>query len=123
MISLIGGIQNITQINLSMKQKQTHRLGLPRWRERGARRGIDWEFVVSIIVCINNKLLPIECINNKVLLSTTGTYIQYPEVNYDGKVYKNNIYIYIHTHTESLSWTAEINITFKINYTSIKIYR
>ena len=30
-----------------------------------------------------------EVINNKVLLYTTGNYIQYPEINHNGKEYKN----------------------------------
>ena len=33
------------------------------------------------------KLLYIGCINNKVLLYSTGSYIQYPVVNHNGKEY------------------------------------
>ena len=60
-------------MNLSMKQKQTHRN-----REQtcgcqgsGGGGGIDWEFGISIY-----KLLHIGWINNKVLLYSTGNYIQ-----------------------------------------------
>ena len=51
------------------------------------------------------KLLHIECINNKVLLYTTGNYIQYPEINHNGKECKKE-YIDI---TESLCCTEETN--------------
>ena len=38
----------------------------------------------------------IEWINNKVLLNSTGNYIQYPVINHNGKEYKKNIYMYIY---------------------------
>ena len=41
---------------------------------------MDWEFGVS-----RCKLLHIEWINNKVLLYSTGNYIQYPVINHNGK--------------------------------------
>ena len=50
------------------------------------RRGwgwMDWEFGIS-----RCKLLYREWINNKVLLCSTGTYIQYPVINHNGKRYK-----------------------------------
>ena len=51
--------------------------------------GMDWEFGVS-----RCKLLHIEWINNKALLYSTGNYIQYLEINHNGKEYlKKNIYI------------------------------
>ena len=46
----------------------------------GAGGGVGWEFGVS--TC---KLLYIEWINNKVLLYSTGNYIQYPVINHNGK--------------------------------------
>ena len=52
------------------------------------------------------KLLYIEWINNKVLLYSTGNYIQYPVINHNGKEYEKGIYICI---TESLCCTAEMN--------------
>ena len=68
----------MTQMNLSMKQKQTH-----RYREQicgcqgggGCGEGMDLEFGIS-----KRKLLYIEWINNKVLLYSTGNYIQYPVI-------------------------------------------
>ena len=53
---------------------------------------MDWEFGV-----------------NKILLYSTGKYIQYPVVNHNGKEFlKEYVYVYI---TESLCCTAEINTT------------
>ena len=46
--------------------------------------------------------------NNKVLLYSTGNYIQYPVRNPNEKEYEKNVYICI---TESLFCTAEINTT------------
>ena len=65
---------------------------------------MDWEFETS-----SCKLLYIGCINNKVLLYSTGNYIQYPVINHNGKKYeKGYIYKYI---SESLCYIAEINTT------------
>ena len=44
---------------------------------------MEWEFGIS-----RCKLLYIEWINNKVLLNSTGNYIQYPVINYNGKEYQ-----------------------------------
>ena len=63
---------------------------------------MDWEFGVS-----RCRLLYIGWINNKVLLYSTGNYIQYPVINHNGKEYEK-VYICI---TESLCCTAEINTT------------
>ena len=54
---------------------------------------------------INNQLT--SWINNKVLLHSTGHYIQYPMINHNGKEYEKE-YICI---TEPLCCTAEINTT------------
>ena len=70
MISLMCGIKNTAQMNLSTKQKPTH-----RHREQtcgcqegwGGGRGMDWEFGVG-----RCKLLHLEWITNKVLLYSTG---------------------------------------------------
>ena len=83
MISLICGIYNMAQMNLSTKQKQTHRhrdqtCGF--WGQGG--RGMDWEFGVG-----RCKLLHLEWINDKVLLYSTGKYIQSPGINHNGKEY------------------------------------
>ena len=96
-------------MNLSTKEKQTH-----RHREqncgcqegRGVGEAMDWEF--GIIRC---KLLYTEQIN-KSLLYSTGNYIQYPVITHHGKEY-GKVHICI---TESLCCTAEIN-TLQINYT------
>ena len=85
MIPLIGGIQNVAQMNLSTKQKQTHRHGeqtcdLKRGGWEGRR--MDWDFGVG-----RHKLLHIEWINNKVLLCSTGNEIQSPWINHHGKQY------------------------------------
>ena len=73
------------QINLSMKQKQTH-----RHREQtcgcqgggGGAGGKDWEFVIN-----RCKLLHFKWINHKVLLYSTGNYIQSPGINHNAKEY------------------------------------
>ena len=77
-------------MNLSTKQKQTHR---HREQTYGCQWGggrVDWEFGVS-----RCKLLHIEWINNKVLLYSTRNYIQYPGINHNGKEHKKEcIYVY-----------------------------
>ena len=83
----------MTQLNLPMKQKQTH-----RHREQtcgcqggdGVGREMDWELGIS-----RCKPLYREWINNKVLQYSTGKYIQYPVINHNGKEYeKECIYMY-----------------------------
>ena len=55
----------------------------------GGGRGMDWKFGVG-----RCKLLQSEGINNKVLMYSTGNYIQYPVINYNGKDYKKCISVY-----------------------------
>ena len=79
-------------MNLSMKQKQTHKQKTDLCLQRGSRDwgGKDWEFGIS-----RCKLLCIGWINSKVLLYSTGNYIQYPVINHNGKGHKKEcIYIY-----------------------------
>jgi len=76
------------------------------------REGVDWDFGIG-----RGKVLPLEWINNKVLMYSTGNYIQYPATNYNGKEYKKNVCMYI---TESLCCAAEIGTTLSIKQTSIK---
>ena len=57
-------------------------------KREGFRERKDWEFGIS-----KCKLLYIGWINNKVLLFSTGNYIQYPVINHNGKEYKKE-YIY-----------------------------
>ena len=66
---------------------QTERTKL--WMPRGRRGGKDWEFGVS-----RCKLLYIGWINSKVLLQSTGNYIQYPVINHRGKEYKKKECLY-----------------------------
>ena len=54
---------------------------------------MDWEFGVS--TC---KLLHLEWINDKVLLYSTGNYIQPPETDHDGKEYFQRKYVYVHVY-------------------------
>ena len=52
--------------------------------------GMDWKFGIS-----RCKLLYMGWINNKILLYSTGNYIQYPVTNHNGKEYeKEYIYVY-----------------------------
>ena len=69
----------MAQMNLSAKQKQTHRR---REQTCGCGGGTGWEFGIS-----RCKLLHIGWINNKVLLYSTGNYIQCPVINHNGKEY------------------------------------
>ena len=60
------------------------------------------------------KLLYKECISNKVLLQSTGNYIQYIVINHNGKNMKETVYVYIHTHIYiymNHSTVPEINTT------------
>ena len=76
-------------MNLSMERKQTHRHRKQICGCQGTGGGMDWEFGIS-----RCKLLYIEWINNKVLLYSTGNYIQYPLINPNGKEYeKECIYV------------------------------
>ena len=79
----------MTQMNLSTKQKQTHRHREQICQGEGGGEGMDWEFGVN-----RCKLVYTEWISNKVLLYSTGNYIQYPMINHNGKEYKKE-YIYI----------------------------
>ena len=45
-------------------------------------------------------------VNNKVLLCSTGNYIQCPVINHDGTEYETNVYVCI---PESPCSTVEIN--------------
>ena len=94
----------MTQMNLCMKQKQTHRHREQTCCCQVAVGGLDWEFGTS-----RCKLLYIEWINDKVLLYSTGNYTQYPVINYSGKEYEKE-YIYI-CITESLCCTPKTNTT------------
>ena len=83
----------MTQMNLSIKQKQNHRNRKQTGGSQGegVGRGMEWEFGVS-----RYKLLYTEWVNNKVLLYSTENCIQYPVINHNGKEYflkRMNIYV------------------------------
>ena len=81
---------------------RTQRIDVAAKGECGGR-GLDWEFGISRCELVHK-----ECINNKALMYSTGNYIQYPVIKYDGKEYEKNAYICI---TESLCCTAVITTT------------
>ena len=54
-------------------------LWLPRGRRGGREK--DWELGLN-----RYKLLYIGWVNKKVLLYSTGSYIQYPVINHNGKI-------------------------------------
>ena len=91
-------------MNLFMKQKQTHRHREQTCGCQGGegvgRDGLGvWDYQMQTSIYRNNK----------VLVYSTGNYIQYPVINYNGKEYdKECIYMCI---TESLCCSAEINTT------------
>ena len=71
--------------------------------KQGVGEGKDREFGIS-----RCKLVYIGWINNKVLLYSTGNYIQYPVINHNGKEYKKEcVYIYILFH-RSEEHTSEL---------------
>ena len=62
----------------------------------GGGVGKDWEFGIS-----GYKQVYIAWINNKILLYSTGNYIQYPVINHNEKYYEKEyvcvcVYIYIY---------------------------
>ena len=59
-----------------------NRLVVAKGEGVGGGGGRGWEVGLS-----RGKLLYIEWINNKVLLYSTGNYIQYPMTNHNGKEY------------------------------------
>ena len=73
-------------MNLSMKQKQTYG---HREQTCGCQRGGVWggfgEGWSGRLGSADVSFLYIEWINNKVLLYSTGNYIQYPVINHNGK--------------------------------------
>ena len=64
---------------LIYKKENRHREQTCGCQGGGAWRRVDWEFGIS-----RCKLLYIEWTNNKVLLYSTGNYIQYPMINHNG---------------------------------------
>ena len=95
-------------MNLSTKQKQTHRHREHTYggQGKGWGNGMNWEFGIS-----RYKLLPIKWIDDKGLLYSTENYIQFPEIDHGGwqiiQKKKKNVYIYIYM-TELLCCSSEI---------------
>lgn len=73
-----------------------------------------WEFWIS-----RCKLLYASWINNKVLLYSTGNYIQYPVINHNRKEYEKE-YIYVCIRESLCCTTAGINTALQINSMSVK---
>ena len=75
----------MTQMNFTMKQKETQTQRTDLWLPRGRREGggKEWEFGVS-----RCKLLYLGWKNSKVLLQSTRNYIQYPVINHNGNKYE-----------------------------------
>ena len=72
------------QINIFMKQKQTHKYKEQIDRcQREGEGGKDWEFGIS-----RCKLVYMGWINNKVLFCSTGNSSQYPVISHSGKEYE-----------------------------------
>ena len=123
-------------MNISMKQKQTHRhreqmcgcQGEGGWQREGLGVGIS-----------RRKLVYVGWIYDKVLLYDTGNYIQYAVMNQNGKGYvKEYIYVYMHmyvciyiaivqslTHVQLFAtpWTAacQASLSFTISYSLLKL--
>ena len=86
----------MTEMNISTKQKQTHRCieqicgcqgGVGEGRIGSGISRCKLSYVGWINNKVRYKLLYVGWINNKVLLCSTGKYIQYPMINHTGKDY------------------------------------
>ena len=84
-------------MNLSRKQKRTQRHTEQTCGCQGG--GKYWESGINRCT-----LLYTGCINSKVLLHSTGSYIQHPAINHNGKEYFKTVYMYTR---ESLSFIAK----------------
>ena len=83
----------MTQMNFSMTQKQTPQHRADMWLPRTMGWGKGWEFGIS-----RCKPLYTEWINSKVLLHSTGNYIQCPLINHKGKECEKSIHTHTHTY-------------------------
>ena len=79
-------------MSLFTKQKQTQTSKTNLWLPKGkaGSGSINWEFGIS-----RYKLLYVKYIN-KVLLYSTGNYIQYPVINHNGK-YEKRICVHMYS--------------------------
>ena len=83
-ITYIWNLKIMTQMNLSIKQKQIrkHREQTCACQGGVSGKGMGWEFEINIC-----KLFYTEWINDKVLLHSTENYIQYPVIKCNEKEY------------------------------------
>ena len=104
MISHIWNLKYDTKERIYEKETglQTKRTDVAAKGEKGQGK-MAWIFGVS-----KCKPVYIEQINNKVLLYSTGNYIQFLVISNNGKEYKKRMCIYVY---ELLCSTAEINVT------------
>ena len=92
----------MAQVNFTkQKDSQTQKTNMVNIGE-GGKGGIDQELGIN-----RYKLLYIKQIK-KLLLYSTGNYIQYPVINYNGIEYEKNTFF---CKTESLCCTSETNTT------------
>ena len=103
--SLICEIENTIEINLFMKQTFMKQTQVCRRREQtcGYSGGGCWEGEGLGVWDQQMKLLYIQWMNNKVLLYSTGNYIQCLVINHNGKEYKKE-YIYVCIYVYGLPW-------------------
>ena len=73
----------MTQMNLPTEQKQTHRQREQTYCQ-GVGVGKGWTGNLELA----DATVTYEWINNKVLLYSTGNYIQHPGINHNGKEYE-----------------------------------
>ena len=76
-------------MNIHTKQKETQRRRGPTCCQRWGWGGKYWEFGIS-----RCKLLYIGWVNSKVLLDSTGSYIQYHVINQEWKRIGKRVYLY-----------------------------
>ena len=72
----------MTQMNLSVKETHGHREQTCSCQGGGGGGGTDRERGIN-----RCKRLYVACVNSKVLLQSTGNYIQHPVINCNGKEY------------------------------------
>ena len=97
-------------MNLSTKQKQTHRSREEACRWQGGWGGseVDWEFGVR-----RCKLSHLEWIDNKVLLCSTGTCTQSLGIDHDEKEHKKE-YIGISTVVQWVKDLTFVSVRMQI---------
>ena len=97
--------RKMVQMILFAKQKQRHRRREQRYGYHRGKGGGNWEIGIDINTLL---ILCIKQTTNENLLYSTGNYIQYLIINYNGKESKKYRYTYV-CITESLCCTPETN--------------